>query len=89
MKQCWVEAPFERPSFQKIKQRLKIIIGGDAENIVDMLLKRMEQYAIELEERVAIQTRQFMDEKERSERLLGELLPKYEAFNLVDTRIMI
>ena len=48
-----------------------------------MLLKRMEQYASDLEQRVAVQTQQFMDEKQRSEQLLSQLLPKYSASNCV------
>ena len=79
MERCWEELPLERPTFQKIKDRLRKVVGQIGKNIVDMLLKRMEQYALDLEQRVAMQTQQYMDEKERSEQLLRQLLPKFVA----------
>ena len=76
MERCWEEVAFERPTFLKIKERLKKIVGNIGDNIVDLLFKRMEQYASDLENKVADQTQQFMDEKNRSEKLLSQLLPK-------------
>jgi hypothetical protein len=76
MERCWEEIPIQRPTFPKIKERLRKIIGNIADNIVDLLFKRMEQYANDLEQKVADQTQQFMDEKNRSEQLLSQLLPK-------------
>jgi atrial natriuretic peptide receptor A len=75
MERCWDEVPFGRPTFAKIKDQLKRIIGNVGDNIVDLLLKRMEQYAVDLELKVAEKTQQFMDEKNRSEQLLSQLLP--------------
>ena len=46
------------------------------DNIVDLLFKRMEQYANDLELKVEEKTQQFMDEKNRSEQLLSQMLPK-------------
>ncbi|OWA53707.1 Atrial natriuretic peptide receptor 1 [Hypsibius exemplaris] len=79
MERCWEEIPVERPTFPKIKERLKRVIGDHGDNIVDVLFKRMEQYAMDLEIKVAEKTQQFMDEKNRSEQLLGQLLPKSVA----------
>ncbi|OQV12254.1 Atrial natriuretic peptide receptor 1 [Hypsibius exemplaris] len=76
MERCWEEVPIERPTFPKIKDRLRKVIGNVGDNIVDILFKRMEQYANDLEQKVADQTQQFMDEKTRSEQLLSQLLPK-------------
>ncbi|OQV12264.1 Atrial natriuretic peptide receptor 1 [Hypsibius exemplaris] len=70
MERCWEEIPVERPTFPKIKERLKKVIGAYGDNIVDVLFKRMEQYAMDLELKVAEKTQQFMDEKNRSEQLL-------------------
>ncbi|OQV23021.1 Atrial natriuretic peptide receptor 1 [Hypsibius exemplaris] len=75
MERCWEEIPVERPTFPKIKERLKKVIGDYGDNIVDVLFKRMEQYAMDLELKVAEKTQQFMDEKNRSEQLLSQLLP--------------
>ncbi|OQV12275.1 Atrial natriuretic peptide receptor 1 [Hypsibius exemplaris] len=79
MERCWEEVPVERPTFAKIKEGLKKIIGNVGDNIVDLLLKRMEQYATDLEMKVAEKTQQFMEEKSRSEELLNQLLPKQVA----------
>ena len=76
MERCWEEIPLDRPTFIKIKERLRKIIGNLGDNLVDLLLTRMEQYANDLEDKVAEQTQQFMDEKNRSEQLLSQLLPK-------------
>ena len=76
MERCWEEVPVERPTFPKIKERLKKVIGDVGDNIVDLLFRRMEQYAMDLELKVAEKTQQFMDEKTRSEQLLSQLLPK-------------
>ena len=76
MEQCWEEVPIERPTFAKIKDRLRKIMGNIGDNIVDLLFKRMETYAADLEMKVAEKTQQFMDEKNRSEQLLSQLLPK-------------
>ncbi|OQV18934.1 Atrial natriuretic peptide receptor 1 [Hypsibius exemplaris] len=79
MERCWEEVPVERLTFPKIKDRLKRVIGDVGDNIVDLLFKRMEQYAADLEFKVAEKTQQFMEEKTRSEQLLGQLLPKLVA----------
>ncbi|OQV12260.1 Atrial natriuretic peptide receptor 1 [Hypsibius exemplaris] len=83
MERCWEEIPLERPTFPNIKNRLKKAIGEVGDNIVDVLFKRMEQYATDLEFKVAEKTRQFMDEKTRSEQLLGQLLPQSVAAALM------
>lgn len=76
MERCWEEVPIERPTFAKIKERIRKIFGNTGD-IIDVLFKQMEQYAADLELKVLEKTQQFMDEKSRSEQLLGELLPKY------------
>ncbi|XP_055329216.1 atrial natriuretic peptide receptor 1-like [Paramacrobiotus metropolitanus] len=76
MERCWDEYPIERPTFSKIKEGLKKVIGNSGDNIIDHLLKRMEQYASDLEAQVAEKTEQFIEEKHRSEELLSQLLPK-------------
>ncbi|OQV16973.1 Atrial natriuretic peptide receptor 1 [Hypsibius exemplaris] len=79
MENCWSEFALTRPPFTKIKEIVKKIVGKGSANIVDYLLARMEQYANNLEEQVVEKTRQFMEEKKRSEELLGQLLPKVIA----------
>ncbi|GAU88434.1 hypothetical protein RvY_01134-4 [Ramazzottius varieornatus] len=76
MERCWSEYPIERPSFVKITEIVRKIAGKASNNIIDHLLRRMEQYANSLEEQVAQKTEQFMEEKRRSEELLSQLLPR-------------
>jgi atrial natriuretic peptide receptor A len=45
-------------------------------NILDALLRRMEQYASNLEELVEQRTEAFLEEKKKSDLLLEQLLPK-------------
>ncbi|GAV02526.1 hypothetical protein RvY_13081-4 [Ramazzottius varieornatus] len=76
MEQCWDERPELRPSFPRIKDTLWKILGKSGENIVDHLIKAMEKRAMELEHEAEEQTRQFMEEKQRSENIIGQMLPK-------------
>lgn len=50
---------------------------GYCENLMDDLLKRMEQYANNLEVLVEEKTDQLSQEKRRSEELLFQVLPRY------------
>ncbi len=50
--------------------------GEQGGNILDDLLKRMEQYAENLESLVEDRTQAFLDEKKKSEELLYQVLPK-------------
>ncbi|XP_055329526.1 atrial natriuretic peptide receptor 1-like [Paramacrobiotus metropolitanus] len=83
MENCWSEFPVSRPTFQKIAETVRKISGFAGNNLVDHLLKRMEKYALDLEEQVAYKTQQFMEEKLRSEELLGQMLPKAVALSLM------
>ncbi|XP_055337247.1 atrial natriuretic peptide receptor 2-like [Paramacrobiotus metropolitanus] len=79
MEAAWQESPVDRPTFAKIKDRLAKFMGRVGEHLVDLLLQRMEQYAVDLEAKIVEQTRHFLEEKARSEQLLSQLLPKSVA----------
>lgn len=53
-------------------------------NVLDALLRRMEQYANNLEALVFERTQAFLDEKRKSEELLYQVLPRY---GLISTSI--
>ncbi|KAL5020199.1 hypothetical protein ScPMuIL_003091 [Solemya velum] len=80
---CWEENHTERPSFAEIRRILKdanwTIVGG---NVVDTMMKRMEQYANNLEGLVEERTQAFLDEKQKSEELLYHILPRPVAEKL-------
>ncbi|KAH3838475.1 hypothetical protein DPMN_111885 [Dreissena polymorpha] len=52
-------------------------------NVMDVLLRRMEQYANNLEGLVEAKTQAFLDEKRRSEELLYQVLPRSVANQLL------
>ncbi|RWS11670.1 atrial natriuretic peptide receptor 1-like protein [Dinothrombium tinctorium] len=75
---CWKENPWERPTFYSIKMQLKQLTKAfGSSNLLDNLLRRMEQYTDNLEQLVEEKTAALVEEKKRSDELLYELLPKY------------
>lgn len=77
MRQCWSEDETLRPDFGTIKPRLKKITKGiTSKNFLDNLLNRMEQYANNLESIVEEKTEAMIAEKEKTEQILYQLLPR-------------
>ncbi|KYN34878.1 Atrial natriuretic peptide receptor 1 [Trachymyrmex septentrionalis] len=83
MEKCWHEVPDERPSFHTIRGIIRGIMKGYCENLMDDLLRRMEQYANNLEALVEEKTEQLSLEKRRSEELLYQVLPRQVAGQLM------
>ncbi|CAF1086005.1 unnamed protein product [Adineta ricciae] len=84
MKRCWHEDPNERPEFSDIRQVMRRINKDlDSGNILDNLLKRMEQYANNLEGLVEERTSDYLAEKKKAEELLYQLLPRTVAAQLM------
>ncbi|PAA73242.1 hypothetical protein BOX15_Mlig025214g3 [Macrostomum lignano] len=84
VRSCWHEDPNARPNFNAVKSRISRF-NKDAEsgNILDNLLKRMEQYSNNLESLVARRTDQYLEEKKKAENLLYCMLPKQVATTLM------
>ncbi|OQV12409.1 Atrial natriuretic peptide receptor 1 [Hypsibius exemplaris] len=79
MENCWEEDPLTRPTFFKIRTMAGKVIGKSGDNIVDYLIRQMENHAAELEHEVDKQMKQFMYERQRSADLLSVMLPKTVA----------
>lgn len=80
---CWAEDETIRPDFASIKPRLKKITKGvTSKNFLDNLLNRMEQYANNLEQIVEEKTDAMILEKEKTEQILYQLLPRFVAEKL-------
>ncbi|XP_060554776.1 atrial natriuretic peptide receptor 1-like [Ruditapes philippinarum] len=83
---CWLEMPEDRPSFHSIRRVIRAIKMkrniNPTENVLDVLLNRMEQYANNLEGLVEDRTQAFLEEKKKSEELLYQVLPKSVADQL-------
>ncbi|XP_017275468.1 retinal guanylyl cyclase 2 [Kryptolebias marmoratus] len=75
MKQCWSELPDRRPAFEEIFDRFKIINKGKKTNIIDSMLRMLEQYSSNLEDLIRERTEELEVEKQRTEKLLSEMLP--------------
>ncbi|XP_068173188.1 retinal guanylyl cyclase 2 isoform X2 [Antennarius striatus] len=75
MKQCWSELPDRRPTFDEIFDRFKIINKGKKTNIIDSMLRMLEQYSSNLEDLIRERTEELEVEKHRTEKLLSEMLP--------------
>ncbi|XP_051934336.1 retinal guanylyl cyclase 2 isoform X2 [Hippocampus zosterae] len=75
MKQCWSELPDRRPNFDEIFDRFKIINKGKKTNIIDSMLRMLEQYSSNLEDLIRERTEELEIEKHRTEKLLSEMLP--------------
>ncbi|KAK3085674.1 hypothetical protein FSP39_006966 [Pinctada imbricata] len=78
----WSERPLDRPSVTDIQLALKRANIEKAGNIMDNLMKRMEQYANNLETLVTDRTKAYIDEKRKAEELLYRLLPRFVAKQL-------
>ncbi|KAJ8394689.1 hypothetical protein AAFF_G00042890 [Aldrovandia affinis] len=75
MKQCWSEQPDRRPTFEQIFDKFKTINKGKKTNIIDSMLRMLEQYSSNLEELIRERTEELEVEKQRTEKLLSEMLP--------------
>ncbi|GAU96048.1 hypothetical protein RvY_07549 [Ramazzottius varieornatus] len=77
-KQCWANNPMERPRLAQIKSVMKESerAAGEQGSILDTLIRRMENYTLDLEHIVEEKAQQFLIEKEKSEALLNQILPR-------------
>ncbi|XP_055520794.1 retinal guanylyl cyclase 2 [Leucoraja erinacea] len=82
MKQCWSELPDRRPTFNEIFDRFKILNKGKKTNIIDSMLRMLEQYSSNLEDLIRERTEELEVEKQKTEKLLSQMLPPSVAETL-------
>ncbi|NXH13163.1 GUC2F cyclase, partial [Bucco capensis] len=75
MKQCWGEAPERRPTFDEVFQKFKTINKEKKTNIIDSMLRMLEQYSSNLEDLIRERTEELEIEKQKTEKLLSQMLP--------------
>ncbi|XP_051998032.1 retinal guanylyl cyclase 2 isoform X2 [Xyrauchen texanus] len=75
MKQCWNEQPERRPTFDEIFNQFKNVNKGKKTNIIDSMLRMLEQYSSNLEELIRERTEELEIEKQKTEKLLTQMLP--------------
>ncbi|XP_067685834.1 atrial natriuretic peptide receptor 2-like [Haliotis asinina] len=81
---CWSELPHHRPLMANVKRdinELAIQVGASG-SLMDSLLRRMEQYANNLEKLVDEKTVELREEKKKTEDLLDQILPRPVANQL-------
>uniref|UniRef100_A0A8D3BZ53 Guanylate cyclase n=1 Tax=Scophthalmus maximus TaxID=52904 RepID=A0A8D3BZ53_SCOMX len=79
MTQCWNEDPNKRPSFDDIFKQFPGINRGKRANIIDSMLRMLEQYSSNLEDLIRERTDELEVERNKTEKLIGQLLPKSVA----------
>nr|XP_033802195.1 retinal guanylyl cyclase 2 isoform X2 [Geotrypetes seraphini] len=75
MERCWNEVPDQRPTFDEIFNQFKNINKGKKTNIIDSMLRMLEQYSSNLEDLIRERTEELEMEKQKTEQLLTQMLP--------------
>ncbi|XP_078062978.1 retinal guanylyl cyclase 2-like [Mustelus asterias] len=75
MKKCWSEQPERRPNFNQIFDQFKHINKGMKTNIIDSMLRMLEQYSSNLEDLIKERTEELEIEKQKTDQLLTQMLP--------------
>ncbi|XP_069739147.1 retinal guanylyl cyclase 1-like [Phaenicophaeus curvirostris] len=75
MKQCWAEQPDKRPNIDQVFDQFKSINKGRKTNIIDSMLRMLEQYSSNLEDLIRERTEELEIEKQKTDRLLTQMLP--------------
>ena len=71
IKRCWDEVPDRRPNFNEIVDQLTNVKQGKKINIVDNMMKMLEDYSNNLEDIVRARTAELEVEKQKSQELLS------------------
>uniref|UniRef100_A0A669D6F6 Guanylate cyclase n=1 Tax=Oreochromis niloticus TaxID=8128 RepID=A0A669D6F6_ORENI len=79
MNECWNEDPSKRPSFDDIFKQFRGISRGRRANIIDSMLRMLEQYSSNLEDLIRERTDELEIERTKTDKLVGQLLPKSVA----------
>ncbi|KAI4879491.1 hypothetical protein NFI96_034366 [Prochilodus magdalenae] len=82
MKQSWSEDPDHRPTFEEIFRQFKTISKGKKTNIIDSMLRMLEQYSTNLEDLIRERTEELEVERQKTDALVAQMLPKTVALAL-------
>ncbi|XP_075924759.1 retinal guanylyl cyclase 1-like [Petromyzon marinus] len=82
MKACWQEMPERRPTFNEVFDQFKNINKGRKTNIIDSMLRMLEQYSSNLEDLIRERTEELEVEKQKTDKLLTQMLPPSVAESL-------
>uniref|UniRef100_A0A8B9HW13 Guanylate cyclase n=1 Tax=Astyanax mexicanus TaxID=7994 RepID=A0A8B9HW13_ASTMX len=80
MKQAWSKEPDLRPTFEEIFKQT--ISKGKKTNIIDSMLRMLEQYSTNLEDLIRERTEELEVERQKTDALVAQMLPKSVALAL-------
>ncbi|KAM9781267.1 retinal guanylyl cyclase 1 [Syngnathus typhle] len=79
LKQAWSEEPEKRPTFHDIFKQFKSVTKGKKTNIIDSMLRMLEQYSSNLEDLIRERTEELEVERQKTDQLVAQMLPKSVA----------
>ncbi|KAK9536379.1 hypothetical protein VZT92_006165 [Zoarces viviparus] len=79
IKQSWSEEPERRPTFEEIFRLFKSVTKGKKTNIIDSMLRMLEQYSSNLEDLIRERTEELEVERQKTDKLVAQMLPKSVA----------
>uniref|UniRef100_A0A3B3RN14 Guanylate cyclase n=1 Tax=Paramormyrops kingsleyae TaxID=1676925 RepID=A0A3B3RN14_9TELE len=82
MKKSWSEEPERRPTFEEVFIEFKSINKGKKTNIIDSMLRMLEQYSSNLEDLIRERTEELEVERTKTENLVAQMLPRSVALAL-------
>uniref|UniRef100_A0A1I7UYY7 Guanylate cyclase n=1 Tax=Caenorhabditis tropicalis TaxID=1561998 RepID=A0A1I7UYY7_9PELO len=82
VKNCWAEAPEDRPTAESICDQLKRMTPKSKSNLMDHVFNMLEEYTSTLEVEVEERTKELTLEKKKADILLSRMLPKQVAERL-------
>ncbi|EFO96503.1 hypothetical protein CRE_24798 [Caenorhabditis remanei] len=82
VKDCWSEAPEDRPSADNICAQLRDLMPKTKSNLMDHVFNMLEEYTSTLEVEVEERTKELTLEKKKADILLSRMLPKQVAERL-------
>ena len=88
LKLCWSQMLELRPEFSEIETTIQSLLEDKKANIVDNMMKHLEDYSNNLESIVAERTAELSVEKKKSEELLKRMLPPSVAEKLTAGEII-
>ncbi|KAG8522890.1 Olfactory guanylyl cyclase GC-D [Galemys pyrenaicus] len=75
MERCWEETPEDRPSLDQIYSQFKSFTQGKKTSVADSMLRMLEKHSQNLEDLIQERTEELELEKQKTERLLSQMLP--------------
>ncbi|KAF6728790.1 Retinal guanylyl cyclase 2 [Oryzias melastigma] len=79
MKQAWSEEPEKRPTFEEIFKQFKGNSKAKKTNIIDSMLRMLEQYSSNLEDLIRERTEELEVERQKTDNLVAQMLPRSVA----------